>query len=80
MLGALLFNIFLTNQFFILNQIDIANYTYDNNLYASSNDVSGLLKSLEGALKELFKWFDDNLIKSNPANVIYLLAKKLQSG
>ena len=58
-LGLLLFNIFLTDLFFILNKIDIANYADDNTPYTSSNDVNGLIKSLEEALKELFKWFDE---------------------
>ena len=34
--------------------------------YTSSNDVNGLIKNLEEASKELFKWCDDNLVKSNP--------------
>ena len=58
-LGLLLFNIFLTDLFFILNKIDIANYADDNTPYTSSNDVNGLIKSLEEALKELFKWSDE---------------------
>ena len=57
-LGPLFFNIFL--------QTYIANYADDNTPYTSSNDVNGLIKSLEEASKELFKWFDDNLMKSNP--------------
>ena len=52
--------------FYILNEIDIANYAGDNKPYTSSNDVNGLTKSLEEASKKLFKWFDDNLMKSNP--------------
>ena len=54
-LGPLLFNIFLTDLFFILNKIDVANYTGDNTSYTSSNEVNGLIKSLEEASKELFK-------------------------
>ena len=65
-LGPLLFNIFLTDLFFILNKIDIANYADDNTPYTSSNDVNGLIKSLEEASKKFFKWFNDNLMKSNP--------------
>ena len=34
--------------------------------YTSSNDVNGLIKSLEKVSKELFKRFHDNLMKSNP--------------
>ena len=38
----------------------------------SSNDVNGLIKSLEKTSKDLFKWFDDNRMKSNP-DKYYLL-------
>ena len=65
-LGPLLFNIFLVDLFFILNKIDIANYADDNATYTSSNDINGLMKSLEEASKELLKWLGDNLMKSNP--------------
>ena len=65
-LGSLLFNIFLADLFLILSETDIANYADDNTPYTSSNDVSGLVKSLEKASKKLFKWFNDNLMKSNP--------------
>ena len=46
-LDPLLFNIFLADLPFILNKIDIANYADDNTPYTSSNDVNGLIKSLE---------------------------------
>ena len=65
-LGPLLFHIFLADLLFILSEIDIANYEDDNTPYTSSNDVSGLIKSLEEASKKLFKWFDDNLMKRIP--------------
>ena len=51
-LGPLLFNIFLADLFFILSEIDIANYADDNTPYTSSNDVNGLIKSLEEASKK----------------------------
>ena len=51
---------------FILNKIVNANYADDNTPYTRSNDVKGVITSLEKASKELFKWFDDNLMKSNP--------------
>ena len=64
-LGSLVFNIFLADLFFILSEIDIANYADDNTSCTSSNDVNGLIKSLEEASKKLFEWFHDNLMKSN---------------
>ena len=47
-------------------------YADDNTPYISSNELknglkkNGLKKSLEEASKELLKWFDNNLMKSNP--------------
>ena len=52
--------------FFTLNKIDITDHTDGNIPYTSSNDVSGLVKSSEEASNELFKWFNGNLLKSNP--------------
>ena len=56
----------MSDQFFILNKIDIVNYVDHNTPYPSSNDVNGLIISLEETSKELFKWFDYSLMKSNP--------------
>ena len=65
-LGPLLFKIFLAGLFFILGEIDIANYADDNTPHTSSNEVNGLIKNLEEASKKLFQWFNNNLMKSNP--------------
>ena len=64
-LGPLLFNLFLADLFFIVNTID-AKYAYHNTPYTSSNDINKRIKSLEEALKELFKCFVDNPMKRNP--------------
>ena len=82
-LGPLLFNILLADLSYIYNKIDIANYADDNTPYTSSSDVNGLIKSLEEASKKLFRWFNGNLMKSNPDKcIIYLLAQMMmfQSG
>ena len=64
-LGPLLFNIFVTDLFFIANSMDIANYADDNTPYATANDIDSLIVSLEEASKSLFTWFENNLMKSN---------------
>ena len=71
---------FLADLFFILNETDIANYADDNTSYTSSNDFNGLIRSLEEVSKELFKWFYDNLMKSNPDKSYLLVMKMLQTG
>ena len=57
-LGPLLFNIFLADLFFILNDVDIASYAYDNTPYAIVDDINGVITSLEKASKALFEWFE----------------------
>ena len=64
--GSILGPLFLADLFYILSEIDIASYADDNTPYTSSNDVNGLIKSLEEASEKLLKWFDGNLMKSNP--------------
>ena len=65
-LGPLLFNIFLADLFFTLNNTEIANYADDTMPYAVSDNIDDLISSLERSSKDLLKWFDDNLMKSNP--------------
>ena len=71
-IGPLLFNIFLADLFFILNDVDIASYADDNTPYVIANDINGVITSLVKASKALFEWFENNLLKSN-ANKCHLL-------
>ena len=62
----MLCNILLADLFFIFYKINIASYADSNTPEATTNDVDRLIKSLGEASKELFKLFDDNLMKSDP--------------
>ena len=64
-LGPLLFNIYLIDLLFVIEDTDIASYADDNTTYIIDDTVEGVIKSLEEVSKKLFKWFDDNLMKSN---------------
>ena len=64
-LGPLLFNIFLIDLFFIIEDTDIASYADDNTPYVIADNIDGVIKSLEEASEILFKWFNDNLMKIN---------------
>ena len=64
-IGPLLFNVFLADFFFILNDVDIASYADDNTPYVIADDINGVITSLEKASKALFEWFENNLLKSN---------------
>ena len=50
-LGPLLFNIFLADLFFVLNDVDIASYADYNAPYVIANDIDGIIASLEKASK-----------------------------
>ena len=64
-LGPLLFNIFLTDLFFIIKNTDIASYVDKNTPYVSADNIDGIIKSSEEASEILLKWFNDNLMKIN---------------
>ena len=68
----LLVNIFLTDLFFIIKNIDIASYVDDNTPYIAADNIDDLVKSLEEVSTTLFPWFDNNLLKNNPG-VCHLL-------
>ena len=46
-LGPLMFNIFLADLRFILNDVDIANYADNNTLNVIADGINGAIKSLE---------------------------------
>ena len=64
-LGPLLFNIYICNMFYDINDCDIARYTDDNTPYASSSNLDALINNLEESAKNLFQWFRNNHMKAN---------------
>ena len=44
---------------------DFASYATNNTPYVSAGTINEVIKRLENASVELFKWFPDNLIKAN---------------
>ena len=65
-LGPLLFNIFLCDLFFIMNDVDFASYTDDNTPFFVGSDLNEVIFKLQRASKTLFQWFADNQMKANP--------------
>ena len=64
-LGPLLFNIFLIDLFFIIEDTEIAGYANDNTPYVIADNIDGIIKSSEETSEILFRWFNDNLMKIN---------------
>ena len=78
-LGPLLFNIFLCDMFFILEDIDIASYADDTTPYASAQSLEELIIILEDISDKLFHWFTFNEMKANESKCHLLLSKNCAS-
>ena len=67
-LGPFLIKIFLEDLFFVLKDVDIANFANDNTAYTSGKNtvLIELIISVEKASNILFQWFQGDLLKGNP--------------
>ena len=64
-LGPLLFNIFLRDMFFLMNDIDFASYADGNTPHVSSDSMEDVTRILENDSIKLLKWFSNNMMKAN---------------
>ena len=64
-LGPLLFNIFINDIFFFIDNSKIANYADDNSTYATEKNVLSLLETLKTETEKVLNWFESNEMKSN---------------
>ena len=75
-LGPLLFNIFLSDSFFVMNDVDFASYADDNTPFFVGNDLDEVIFKLQNASITLFQWFKDNQMKVNPDKCHFLCSSK----
>jgi len=66
-LGPLIFNIFLNDLFFFIQETDICNFADDNSLYASGKCVYEVMLSLQRDSENVLKWFKLNSMVANPS-------------
>ena len=59
-LGPLLFNIFICDMFYFLEDFDIANYADDSTPYCAGKSAEFVVSNLEQSSAILFKWFNNN--------------------
>ena len=59
-LGPILFNIFLSDLFFVLKDTDFTSYADDSTIYDISDSINDVTASLQDSSEKLFQWFSDN--------------------
>ena len=64
-LGTLLFNIYLSNLFFLYEFTDLCNFADDKTFYACDMDLNSLIKRLEHDRFLAIEWFENNNMKLN---------------
>ena len=64
-LGPLLFNVFICDMFYFLEDFDIANYADDSTPYNANKNIELVVNNLEQSSSILFKWLNDNYMKVN---------------
>ena len=59
-LGPLLFNVFICDMFYFLEDSDIANYADNSTQYNADKNIEFVVTNLEQLSSILFKWPNDN--------------------
>ena len=59
-IGPLLFNIFMNDMYYCINECQLYGYADDNTLSKAANDVESLTRSLESDAASTLSWFENN--------------------
>ena len=75
-LGPLLFNIYIRNLFFFVEEDNVTSYGDGTNPYSNGKNVVTALGNIETKAKEIFNWFSISYLKANPDESQLLLTSK----
>ena len=75
-LGSLLFNIFLNDIFYFINNGNLCNYADDNTLYSIGKSLNMVKENLKINFLIMQKWFYENHMVLNPGKCHYLVLGK----
>ena len=78
-LGPLLFNIFICDMFYFLEDFDIANYADDSTPYSADKNLEFVINNLEESSSILFKWLHYNYMKVNTNKSHLLVSGNLKT-
>ena len=74
-LGPLIFNIYINDIFYFVNEDTVANFADDNTPYTIQNNIETLLNNLQSDSHTLLMWFDNNFLKLNADKCKLLVTK-----
>ena len=72
-LGPLLFNIFINDLFFVVENSEICNYADDNSLLVSDSSIDMIISQLESDINILERWFTNNGMLLNEDKCKFLI-------
>ena len=65
-LGPLLFNLFINDFIYAVENSQVCNFADDNTIYSCEDSIDNILRSLKGDIDNALKWFKDNRMVANP--------------
>ena len=68
-LGPLLFNAYICDLFYDIDDLDFASFSYDNILYSCLSDMKSVLGQLKGGIDKIFDWLRNIFLKEMLINV-----------
>ena len=78
-LGPLLFNLFLNDIFYFIDENSLHNYADDNTLSVAVADIDEIIYKLESQIKILDIWFSDNMLVQNKKKCQFLIIESAKA-
>ena len=82
-MGPLLFNVFLYDLLFIMNDVEFARAVEDevddNTPFVVGDYLSDVILKLQTFSKTLLKWFSNNQIKANPDKCHFICSSSVKT-
>ena len=75
-LGSLLFNIFINDNFLVVEKSDICNFADDNTLFSHGSNLPLILNNLEHGMRNYFYWLKLYSLKADPRKVQFMIFGK----
>ena len=72
-LGPLLFNIYVNDLIYFIQNTEICNFADDNTIYSCGNNLDRIIIDLEEDLCQALEWFESNRLVANPSKFQMML-------